>query len=146
MAATPMSDAAHFTFDQLSIGQSAEFEVIVSPDLIAAFATLSGDRSPIHTDEAAASAAGFAGRVAHGMLGGALISRLIGMYLPGAHALYLSQSLFFEKPIIEGAAVSVRGVITAKSSATRTVSMVTELWSSEEGRLLHGVALVKVLA
>ena len=66
---------------------------------VAAFATLSGDRNSIHLDEDAARAAGFTGVVVHGMLVAGLFSRLLGMDLPGAGAVYLAQELRFRRPV-----------------------------------------------
>src|SRR5690606_11351925 len=46
------------------------------------FATVSGDVTPVHLDEEFAAATPFGGRIAHGMLSGALISAAIACELP----------------------------------------------------------------
>ncbi len=51
-------------------------EVEVTAAMIDAFAALTGDASPLHMSEAAAQAAGFAGRIAHGLLVVSLIEGL----------------------------------------------------------------------
>jgi enoyl-CoA hydratase len=66
---------------------------------VAAFAALSGDRNSIHLDDDAARAAGFTGVVVHGILVAGLFSRLLGMELPGAGAVYLGQELRFRRPV-----------------------------------------------
>ena len=68
-------------------------------DDVAAFAALSGDRNAIHLDDEAARAAGFTGVVVHGILVAGLFSRLLGMELPGAGAVYLAQELRFRRPV-----------------------------------------------
>ena len=40
----------------------------------------------------------FQSKVVHGMLLASFLSRMVGMYLPGKHALYSSQSLEFHNP------------------------------------------------
>lgn len=52
------------------------FREVTAAD-VDAFAALTGDAQPLHTDDAAARAAGFEGRVAHGVLGLALATGLV---------------------------------------------------------------------
>ena len=53
----------------LAQGQKIESERrVVSAADIDAFCELSGDHNPLHTDDEHARAAGFAGRIAHGLL------------------------------------------------------------------------------
>ena len=55
--------------EDLSEGLTIETERrVVSAADIDAFVELSGDRNPLHTDDVYARAAGFFGRVAHGLL------------------------------------------------------------------------------
>lgn len=58
-----------YGFDDLDIGDVIETgRVEISPQMIDAFADLSGDRFEIHMDAQAAREFGFADRVAHGLL------------------------------------------------------------------------------
>ena len=128
------------------IGDSAEFSVEVTADMVDAFAKLSGDMNALHMDEKFAQSKKFEGRVAHGMLGASFFSRLVGMHLPGKNSLYLSQSLFFRRPIYIGMKVTVKGVVMQTTTATRTVKIKTEILNSANAEcLLDGEALVKVL-
>ena len=55
--------------EDLAEGQKIETERrVVSAADIDAFCELSGDHNPLHTDDERARAAGFAGRIAHGLL------------------------------------------------------------------------------
>ena len=49
----------------------------VTREQIASYADASGDRNPIHLDEAAARAAGLPGIIAHGMLGMAQLANFV---------------------------------------------------------------------
>ena len=89
--------AEAFDLEDLAVGQHAEFETVIADGDIDRFATLSGDKSPLHVDKVFARTRGYADRVAHGAYLVALASRLVGMYLPGRNALLLA------------AQVSVRG-------------------------------------
>ncbi|MCS5553038.1 MAG: MaoC family dehydratase, partial [SAR324 cluster bacterium] len=82
----------------LSIGQKVEFTEVISESMVQEFAKLSGDYNPQHMDESYATKTRFKKRICHGMLLASLFSRLVGMYLPGKHSLYFSQSLNFLYP------------------------------------------------
>ncbi len=66
---------------------------------VEAFAALSGDRNPLHVDTAIAEASRFGARIVHGALTVSLISRLIGMDLPGPGAIYMQQQTRFTAPV-----------------------------------------------
>src|SRR5688500_20390209 len=65
------------TFDELSVGDAFESpaRVVLASD-IEAFAQISGDRNPVHLDEAFARGTLFRGRIAHGLLVQSLASGL----------------------------------------------------------------------
>ena len=118
----------------------------ITADVVEEFARMSGDRNPLHTDEAYGKTTPFRGRVPHGMIAGMFFSRLIGMYLPGKYALYLSQTLKFHKPFPMEDSIIVRGTITDKSDAHKAVSMTTVAVHLPTGALLvDGQAIVKLL-
>ena len=86
-------------FEDLEVGQEASLSNTVTEDVINAFADVSGDRNPVHLDEAYAATTMFKGRIAHGMLSAAYISTVFGMKLPGPGAIYISQTLAFKAPV-----------------------------------------------
>lgn len=63
------------------------------------FADISGDRNPVHLDEAYAATTIFKERITHGMLSASYISAVFGMKLPGPGAIYISQTLNFKGPV-----------------------------------------------
>src|SRR5262245_11313817 len=111
-----------FYFDELSEGQSAEITRVVGAGDLEAFAAVSGDNNPVHLDEAYARTTTFGGRIAHGMLGAAYISAVLGTKLPGPGAIYLSQTLRFRRPVKIGdpvvARVTVKALDDKRSHAT----------------------------
>lgn len=87
----------------------AEFRVEVTPDSARAFAELSGDWNPLHTDPTHAAGTAFRHPVLHGAFSAGLLSRMAGMYLPGTDCLLHSLQLRFIAPIIPPASLVVRG-------------------------------------
>jgi 3-hydroxybutyryl-CoA dehydratase len=112
-------------FEDLSEGQSAELTRVASEAVIQAFAELSGDDNPIHLDEAYAKTTSFGGRIAHGMLGAAYISAVLGSRLPGPGAIYLSQSLRFRRPVRLGDEVTARVTVKTLDAERGQVTLAT---------------------
>lgn len=141
-----MLNIASFTFDELRLGSRASFETVVSEETVQDFIRLSGDANPLHTDEAYAAQTQFGGRIAHGMIAGALFSRLVGVHLPGKYSLYLSQTLTFHEPMAIGSTVRITGKVTHIQPAFRVVTIATEAHDALSGKLLvSGTALVKMM-
>src|ERR1700683_2966369 len=100
------------TFDEIAVGDSAGITRQLTRRDIELFAVVSGDINPAHLDEVYAKDDRFHGIIAHGLLGGAIISAVLGTKLPGPGAIYLGQDLKFLKPVRPGdtidASVTVR--------------------------------------
>lgn len=94
---------------------SASFRVEVSQADAEAFARLSGDWNPLHTDPEHASRTIYGRCVLHGAFSAGLVSRLAGMYLPGADCLLHGMRLRFLTPIVVPATLLVSGRVTAES-------------------------------
>jgi len=71
----------------------------VSAESIEAFGEASGDRNTIHFDDEAARAQGFEGRIAHGLIVQAEISRILGVERPGPGTLILGTASTFLAPV-----------------------------------------------
>jgi 3-oxoacyl-[acyl-carrier protein] reductase len=138
------TEAAVLGFDEIPIGGT--FTIVRTFDLndVLAFARLSGDFSPLHVDEQYAATTEFGGRVVHGMLLASLFSQLVGMWVPGRHALYLGQDLAFRKPVLVGETVSAVAKVTGKNAPTRTLLLSTEIRDSQNRVVVSGSAKVKV--
>lgn len=136
--------AAEWAFREIKIGDIFRVERTFTADDVARFAQLSGDFSPLHMDENYAATTEFGGRVVHGMLLATLFSQLVGMYIPGKHALYLGQDLVFRRPVLLGETVTASAKVTGKSVATRTVMLTTEIHNQEGKVVVSGAAKVKV--
>ncbi|MDR0807591.1 MAG: MaoC family dehydratase [Gemmobacter sp.] len=111
--------------EDMEIGMSRHLRKTVTDRDIELFAELSTDRNPVHMDDAYAQSTIFQGRIAHGMLTGALISAVIGEQLPGHGAVYLGQSLKFMAPVRPGDAVHAEVKVTAIDYARRRVTLET---------------------
>ena len=76
------------------VGDKQIVTVQVTDKMVREYAETTGDKNPMHLDEAHAKTTRFGRRIAHGMLVGGLISRALAMEL-GPGGIYLSQTLKF---------------------------------------------------
>jgi acyl dehydratase len=119
--------ASELGFEDIHLGMTYSFSKKISKKDVMAFADLTGDFNPLHTDDAFGTKSQFGSTIVHGMLAGSLFSTLVGMYCPGKNALYLSQSLQFRHPILPGDTVEVRGTVSAMNGSTRMITLKTEI-------------------
>lgn len=108
--------------EDMEIGLSRSIAKVMGDVEIESFAKISEDRNPIHLNDEAGKASIFKSRVVHGMLSASLFSALLGEYLPGHGAIYLSQTLQFTKPVYPGdkvvASVTVININNNKKQVT----------------------------
>ena len=94
-------------FEDLTVGQRETLMKTVMDDDVIAFADLSGDRNLVHLSDHFARKTRFGERIVHGLYTASLISTVIGMYLPGPGAVYMSQTLNFKGPVKIGDVINV---------------------------------------
>ena len=118
-----MSELSNFTYDEITIGQSASYTKAVDEKDIQLFAAASGDVNPVHLDADFAATTPFKERIAHGMLTGALISAALAMELPGPGTIYLGQTLRFRLPVKIGDTITVHLEVTEKRDDKKFVTL-----------------------
>lgn len=106
-----------YRWADLHVGMKHEFSAAFTAVDAVAFARISGDVNPLHTDAAYAQSVGFAGPVLFGMLTSSLYSRLVGVYLPGRFALLQGMDIDFNAPCFADDVLSVAGEIVFMSEA-----------------------------
>ena len=137
-------DFSEYTYDEIKIGLSKNFQINITESLVNNFAELSGDFSPIHIDNEYAKTTTFGKRVVHGMLLASFLSRVDGMYLPGKHALYLTQNLEFRIPCFIGDTITVFSKVIDKSDSTKILKIESKITNQENKILLYGIGRVIV--
>jgi 3-hydroxybutyryl-CoA dehydratase len=111
------------TIDDLKPGMSASYSKTISEADVETYGALSGDRNPLHFDEAFAEHTVFKGRIAHGLLGASLISTVLGMKLPGNGCIVLNVNLRFRAPVRIGDTVTATCTVREIEPARRRVTM-----------------------
>jgi 3-hydroxybutyryl-CoA dehydratase len=136
--------------EDLTQGLTIETErrVVTAAD-IEAFVELSGDRNPLHTDDDAARDAGFAGRIAHGLLVLSIESGLSSEADEWAMGTYLEESRRFVEPVLPGDQIrsvsEVTGLRRSRSQPDRgIVTLRVETRNQRDEVVLEGTDVIMV--
>ncbi len=84
------------------VGRRAERSRLVRPEYIALFTELSGDRNPLHYDEAAARASRFGEIVVQGGVTSSILNAVVAEDLPGPGTVFLHVDWKFTAPVRPG--------------------------------------------
>ena len=129
-------------FDTIRVGEGASLQRQVTQRDIQLFAAVSGDVNPAHVDALYAQTSPFREIIAHGMLGGSLISTVLGTQFPGPGTVYLGQTLKFLKPVHVGDTLTVTVTATALEPAHRQVWLHTTCTDQDGDLVIDGEAHV----
>src|SRR5215217_3393005 len=105
------------------VGQTAERSRAVHADDIKLFTEISGDRNPLHYDEAAAKASRFGEIVVQGGVTSAILNAVVAEELPGPGTVFLNVNWTFKAPVRPGDTITGRVEVTS----VRTDKPITEL-------------------
>lgn len=133
-------------FEELQVGQTAEFAKTVTETDVVLYAGITGDLNPVHIDQVEAEKSRFGGRIAHGMLSAGLVSAVLGTRLPGPGTVYLEQTLRFTRPVRIGDTVTAHVEVIELIEKRRRVRLATRCANQDGEVVLEGEALVMLPA
>lgn len=140
---TEQHPSGGYILEELSVGMTAEKQVEITEARIQHFAEASDDFNPVHMDEEFASKTAYRGRIAHGLLSASIGSAVVGTILPGAGAIYLSQTLAFHKPVRIGDILIARVTVAAVDPESARVVLTAEGYVGDD-LVMNGEATVRV--
>src|SRR5512145_1203099 len=88
------------------VGQTAERSRLVGPDDIRLFTEISGDRNPLHYDEAAARSSRFGEIIVQGGITTAILNAVVAENLPGPGTVFLNVNWSFKAPVRPGDSIT----------------------------------------
>ena|ERR1035438_910702 len=111
------------TYDEIQVGDTGSFSKTITESDIHSFSAITADFNSIHVDEVYATTSSLGqkmgGRIAQGMLSASLFSTLVGMYIPGKGALYVSQTCNFKRPVKIGDTIKAECTVIEKMEKFR---------------------------
>lgn len=129
------------TYDELQIGDSAQYHRVCSEQDIILMAATSGDENPIHLDAEFAENSQFGGRIAHGIWTGSLVSAAVGLHLPGPGSIYLRQEFNFKRPVMIGDSLTATVSVAEKREKNHVLLNVLVV-NQKNKTVLDGTSLV----
>lgn len=95
--------------ENLELGHQVSFRHSFSQQDLEQFTELSGDVNPLHFDDSYAGHLGFKQRLVFGLLSAGLVSRLIGVDVPGMYSLIREMNISFPRPLYPDEEIEVEG-------------------------------------
>jgi len=128
------------TILELAVGDFAECKKVLLDKDVVLFSEVSGDKNPVHLDEAYASTTRFKHRIVHGHLVASLFSALLGTELPGQGSIYLGQTIKYLKPVYLNDEIrAVVKVIECDTEKNR-VKLETNAYNQNNEMVITGMA------
>ncbi len=130
------------TYENLAVGDEANFSKTISEFDIYQFSGITGDFNPVHVNEVYARTTRFKRRIAHGPLTLSLIAPVLGTKLPGTGTIALELSCRFKAPVYIGDTITANAQVSEKLEAKKWVRM-TLIWTNQNHETVaEGTALV----
>lgn len=122
-------------FNELKVGMRDSISKKITKEMVDQFAEISEDRNPVHVDQEYGKKSIFGDNIAHGMIGAALISAVLGNKLPGLGSVYVSQDLKFKAPVYFGDIVTAWVEITGLEPEKHKIKLLT--WcENQDGKVV----------
>jgi acyl dehydratase len=124
-----------------SIGQQARRSRAVSRRDIELFTELSGDRNPLHYDEAAAASTRFGGIVVQGGITSAILNAVVAEDLPGPGTVFLHVDWKFVAPVRPGDTITGEVTVTRVRDDKPITELETRVLRDDGTVVLEGTAV-----
>ena len=124
-----------------AVGQTAERTRTIEPEYIELFTEISGDRNPLHYDEAAAEATPFGEIVVQGGVTSAILNAVVAEELPGPGTVFLNVDWDFTAPVRPGDTITGRVEVTSVREDKPITELETTVTRDDGAEVLTGSAV-----
>jgi acyl dehydratase len=126
----------------LTVGTTATRSREVSRHDIELFTELTGDRNPLHYDDALASASRFGGIIVQGGVTSGLLNAVVAEELPGPGSVFLHVDWRFLRPVRPGDVITARVEVLDVRADKPITTLRTSITNQEGTVVLDGEATV----
>jgi acyl dehydratase len=126
----------------VEIGQTARRSRTVTARDIELFTEMTGDRNPLHYDEALAERSRFGGLIVQGGVTSGLLNALVAEDLPGPGSVFLHVDWSFRAPTRPGDEITAEAEVIEVRADKPIVKLRTTITNQDGTVLLEGTALV----
>ena len=124
------------------VGQRARRTRVVQARDIELFTELTGDRNPLHYDEALASRSRFGGIIVQGGVTSGLLNAVVAEDLPGPGSVFLHVDWSFRAPVKPGDTITAEVEVLEARVDKPIAKLRTTITNQDETVVLDGEALV----
>jgi acyl dehydratase len=125
-----------------TVGESASRTRTVTARDIELFTEITGDRNPLHYDEAAATASRFGGIIVQGGVTTGLLNAVVAEDLPGPGSVFLHVDWSFKAPVRPGDEITAEVEVLEARDDKPITRLRTTITNQEGTVVLDGTALV----
>jgi acyl dehydratase len=124
----------------LRVGQRAERTKLITDEDVEAYARITGDRNPLHFDDAFAAGTRFGRTVVQGGITAGMLNALVAMDLPGPGTVFMSQSIKYLAPAHVGDTLTARVEVTGLKPDKPVCQLKFEIVNQDQRTLLEAEA------
>lgn len=124
-----------------SLGQTAQRSRLVTARDIELFTEISGDKNPLHYDEAIAKNTRFGGIVVQGGITSAILNAVVAEDLPGPGTVFLQVSWSFKAPVRPGDTITGEVEVTKVREDKPITELNTRVLLQDGTVVLEGTAV-----
>jgi acyl dehydratase len=126
----------------VEVGTTARRTRAVTRADIELFTALTGDRNPLHYDEAAAAASRFGGIIVQGGVTTGLLNALVAEDLPGPGSVFLQVDWKFLAPVRPGDEITAEGEVLEARADKPIYTLRTTITNQDGTVVVDGTAVV----
>jgi acyl dehydratase len=126
----------------ITVGQTAKRSLPVTPEMIEAYAQITGDRNPLHFDEAFTAKTRFGRLLAQGGIATGLLHALVAMNMPGAGTVFTKQSWTFPRPVFIGDTITAEATVLSVHPRRPMADLAFTVTNQDGEEVLKGEATV----
>jgi acyl dehydratase len=126
----------------VEVGQRAQRTRVVQERDIELFTELSGDRNPLHYDEAVAARSRFGGIIVQGGVTSGLLNAVVAEDLPGPGSVFLHVDWSFRAPVRPGDEITAEVEVLEARADKPLTKLRTTITNGDGTVVLEGEALV----
>lgn len=119
----------------VSVGQTARRTLTLTAEHVRLYSEITGDRNPLHFEEAFAAGTRFKRLLVQGGLTTGLLHALVAMDLPGPGSVFLSQNWRFTNPVFIGDTITAEAEVKSVHE-TKPVTQLAMTVTRQDGTVV----------
>lgn len=134
-----------YTIEELSIGMTESFKVVITEDIQTQFMSITGDINPMHLNDTYAVSKGYSKKIVYGMCTASFYSKLVGVYLIGKNCIFQECHISFTKPVYINDILTITGIIKEIDEIKRRITIKAYICNQNHNKVSRANLIVGVM-